>query len=159
MMTNKLNFSKALFFVFILSLAGCATVNVPHYIQAQHPYERTYYGSFNDVLEAVRSSLKQEGWQIAKEVDPNMYERDPLHKPGDEQHILIFTEIKRAQRFVYTRSTHLNVYVSRIDGGVQVDMRYGSVKDFRLWKMRSYRNERLVKKILDRIGQKLLLNK
>lgn len=159
MMTNMRNLSKAFLLVFILSLSGCATVNVPHYIQAQHPYERTYYGSFNDVLNAVRTTLKQEGWQIFKEVDPTMYERNPLHNPGDEQHILIFTEVKRTQRFVYTKSTHLNVYVSRIDGGVGVDMRYGSVKDFHLWKMRSYRNERLVKTILDRIGHKLLLNK
>lgn len=145
--------------VCVLSAAGCATVNPQHYIQAENPYKRTYYGSFNEVLDAVRLTLDEEGWPIAKEVDPNLYERNPLQKSGDQDNILLFSKIKRAQRFVYVKATHLNVYVIPIDGGVEVDLRYGSVTDFRLWKKRSYRNERLVNKILDRVEQKLLLRK
>lgn len=159
MMPGILNTNKFIILAVILGFVGCATVDTGHYIQAQNPYKRTYYGSFNEILDAVRLTLKEEGWQIAKEVDPNLYERNPLHKLGEQDHILIFTQIRRAQRFVYAKSTHLNVYISRIDGGVEVDLRFGSVTDFRLWKSRSYRNERLVKKILDRIEQNHLLNK
>ena len=159
MMPRTLHVRLFIMLVVILSVVGCATVDTGHYIQAQNPYKRTYYGSFDGILVAVRKTLQEEDWQIANEVDPDLYERNPLHKPGEQDNVLIFTEIRRAQRFVYAKSTHLNVYVIRIDGGVEVDLRYVTVTDLRLWKKRSYRNERLVKKVLDRIEQNHLLNK
>ena len=143
----------------VLGMIGCATIDTPHYIQAENPYKRTYYGSFADVLDVVRAALKEEGWQIDKEVDPTLYERNPLYSSGDKEHILIFTQIKRTQRFVYSKATHLNVYVNRISDGVEVDVRYGSVRNFHLWKARSYQNNALIKQLLDRIEQKLLLKK
>ena len=149
---------KTWFIVLVLGMIGCATIDTPHYIQAENPYKRTYYGSFDDVLSMVRETLKEEGWQIVKEVDPTLYERNPLYSSGDKEHILIFTQIKRAQRVVYSRTTHLNIYVNRISDGIEVDVRYGAVRNFHLWKTRSYRNNALIKQMLDHIEQKLLLN-
>lgn len=145
--------------VILLALTGCATIDPPQYIRAEHPYERTYYGEFRGVLDAVRLTLKENGWDAFKEVDANTYERNPLLKPGDEENVLIFTTIRRTQRFVYAKAVHLNVYVSRVDDGVKVDLRYGAVTDLRLWKVRSYHNDRLIKKIQDGIEQKLLSGK
>ena len=158
-MEKTLSFRKTWFIIFILGVIGCASVDTQHYIQAENPYKRTFYGSFADVLDVVRAALKEDRWQIAKEVDPTLYERNPLYSSGDKEHILIFTQIKRSQRFVYSQDTHLNVYVNRVSDGVEVDVRYGSVRNFHLWKTRSYRNNALIKQILDGMERKILLKK
>ena len=142
-----------------MGMFGCASIDAPNYIQAENPYKRTYYGSFDEVLDVVRATVKEDGWQIVKEVDPTLYERNPLYGAGDQGHILILTDIKRSQWGIYSKATHLNVYVHRIAEGVDVDIRYGSVKNFHLWKSQSYRNNALIKKMLDCIEQKLLLKK
>ena len=150
---------KIYFIVLLMGMFGCASIDSANYIQAENPYKRTYYGSFDEVLDVVRAAIKEDGWQIVKEVDPTLYERNPLYSTGDQGHVLILTDVKRAQRIIYLKTTHLNVYVHRIAEGVDVDIRYGSVKNFHLWKSQSYRNNTLIKKMLDRIEQKLLLKK
>lgn len=158
MMKNILNITKVFLLCVLIGAAGCASIP-PQYIPGDQPYKRTYYGDFDDILSVVRSTLEEDGWEVVKEVDPTLYERNPLYNEGEKGHILLFTNIKKSQRFVYSTSTHLNVYVNRIFDGVEVDARYGRVRDFHVLKMRSYKNERLVKKFLDRIEQKLLLTK
>ncbi len=143
----------------LISLTGCASLNLPSYIQAENPYKRTYYGSFQEVLEEVRAGIIAEGWQISKEVDPGQYERNPLVADGDKDHILIFSNVRNFQRGIYKKLVQLNVYVNRTAEGVEVDLRYRSVKNFYLFKINSYRNDKAVKKLLDRIEQKLLLKK
>lgn len=153
MMKKCLNFLVLLFFV------GCASVNVPGYIQAEYPYKRVMYGDFKDVLQAVKDVLIEDGWQIAKETHPALYERNATYGPEDKEHALIFTGIKQRSRLVYSKFVHLNVYINRTSEGIEVDVRYGSVADFYVKKVRRYRDDALVKKILDRIEQKLLIKK
>jgi hypothetical protein len=158
-MMGTFRFQKIYFIALLMGMVGCASINSSNYIQPENPYKRTYYGSFDDVLEVVRATVREDGWQIAKEVDPTLYERNPLYSAGDQGHILILTDIKRAQRIIYSKATNLNIYIHRIAEGVEVDIRYGSVKNFHLWKVRSYRNNALIKKMLDHIEQNLLLKK
>ena len=146
-------------FLVLLCLAGCASVNVPGYIQAENPYKRVMYGDFQSVLQAVKGVLIENGWQIAKETHPALYERNATYGPEDKDHALIFTDIKQMSRLVYSKYIHLNVYINRTAEGIEVDVRYGSVADFYIKKVRRYRNDALVKKILDRIEQKLSVKK
>lgn len=139
--------------------AGCAGLNVPSYIQAESPYKRVYYGEFQSVLDEVRTSLGQEGWHIAKEVDPALYERNPLFGEGDKNHVLIFTDVRKSQRIIYTEAKQLNVYVSLIKEGVEVDVRFRSIKNFYLFRKKSFSNPKSVKRLLDRIEQRLLTAK
>lgn len=148
-----------LFLSFLILSAGCAGLNMPSYIQAENPYKRVYYGEFQSVLEEVKTSLEQEGWHVAKEVDPSLYERNPLFGEGDKNHVLIFTDVRKSQPIIYSEAKQLNVYVSLIKEGVEVDVRFRSVKNFYLWKSRSYKNSKLVKRLLDRIEQRLLTGK
>lgn len=136
---------------------GCASLNVPSYIQAEKPYKRNFYGKFDDVLGEVRAGLADQGWQVEKEVDPSLYERNPLISEGDKDHVLIFLKAREYQRGIYKKTVQLNVYVDRTSEGVEVDVRFRSVKNFYLFKMRAYRNDRLVKDLLDHIEKKLLL--
>lgn len=152
----NIRFLNLCLFACVIGIMGCAGVNPPSYIRAENPYKRTYYGSFDDVANAVRTTLQQDKWQIVKEVDPTLYERNPLYNAGEEGHVLILTNVKKAFRVVYFKTTHLNVYVNRISDGIEVDIRYASTKNFHLWKSRSYRNNVFVNKMLDRIDQKLL---
>ena len=146
-----------LFNIFVLvCLAGCAGLKVPAYIQADYPYKRVVYGDFLDVIEAVKEALVEDGWQIAKETHPSLYERNATYGLEDKEHVLIFTDIKNKSRGIYSRHVHLNVYINRVAEGIEVDVRYGSTVNFHLKKINRYRDDELVKKILDRIEQKLL---
>ncbi|MBL8013769.1 MAG: hypothetical protein JNN05_07980 [Candidatus Omnitrophica bacterium] len=140
-------------------LAGCAGLNLPGYIQSEHPYKRVYYGDFKVVLGEVKTALNQEGWQVVKEVDPLLYERNPLLSEGSQDHVLIFTNVRKFQRVVYSQVQQLNVYVNRVDEGVEVDVRYRSVKNFYVVRTSAYRSDKLVKRLLDRIEQRLLSRK
>ncbi len=150
---------KYLNFLVLLFFAGCASVNVPGYIQAENPYKRVMYGNFQDVVQAAKDVLIEDGWQIAKETHPALYERNATYGPEDQEHALIFTNVKQMSRLVYSKFIHLNVYINRTAEGIEVDVRYGSVVDFYIKKVRRYRNDEFVKKILDRIEQKLLIKK
>jgi hypothetical protein len=150
---------KYLSLVLLVCLVGCAGVSAPNYIQAEHPYKRTVYGSFEEVLDAVRQGLTQEGWAITKETHPSLYERNALYSEDDKEHVLIFTDLKRSNRFVYAGISHLNVYVHKTTEGVELDVRYGGVTNLHFKKVQRYRNDKLVDKFLNSVEQKLLLKK
>lgn len=143
--------------VLFLSVLGCASVSVSGYIQAENPYKRVMYGDFQEVLAAAKGVLVEDGWKIEKETHPALYERNAAYGPEDKDHALIFTDIKQMSRFIYSKYIHLNVYINRTAEGMEVDVRYGSVVDYHIKKIRRYRDDELVKKILDRIEQKLLV--
>jgi hypothetical protein len=141
--------------VLCLFALGCASVKIPNYIRAEHPYERTVYGSYDEVLAAVKDVLKEQGWTVIKETHPALYERNAVYTEEDKEHALIFTNIRQSSRFVYSRFSHMNVYIHRVAEGVKLDVRYGSVTDIYVKKMYRYRNDSLTKRFLDLVEQKL----
>jgi hypothetical protein len=138
---------------------GCASVKVPSYIQAEHPYKRTVYGTFEEVLSAVKEALKEEGWAISKETHPALYERNATYTEEDKDHALIFTETKQSSRLLYSNFSRLNIYVSRTKEGMEIDLRYGKVTDLYLKKIHRYRNDKLAERFLNLVEQKLLIKK
>lgn len=150
---------RVLFCCFAVFWTGCAGLSMPGYIQSENPYKHVYYGDFQTVLGEVKTALNQEGWQVIKEVDPLTYERNPLLSEGSKDHVLIFTNVRKFQRVLYSEVRQLNVYVSKIEEGVEVDVRYRSVKNFYIMRTSSYRNDKLAKRLLNRIEQRLLLRK
>jgi len=151
---------KKYFSVFVLLfLVGCASVKVPSYIQAEHPYKRTVYGTYEEVLSAVKDVLTEEGWAIAKETHPALYERNAVYSEDDKEHALIFTDSKQASRLIYSTFTHLNVYINRTQEGMELDVRYVKVIDLYLKKIHRYRNDAMVERLLNFVEQKLIIKK
>ena len=150
---------KFLSIVILFSVLGCASVRVPAYIQAEHPYKRTVYGEFEDVVAAVKEVLKDEGWTIAKETHPALYERNATFDENDKEHVLIFTETKQSSRLIYSSFTRMNVYINRTQEGMELDVRYGKVTDLYIKKFHRYRNDKMAERLLNLIEQKLIIKK
>ncbi len=150
---------KWLSLIILVFVLGCASVKVPSYIQAEHPYKRTVYGDFEEVLSAVKDVLQEEGWTISKETQPALYERNATYTEEDKEHALIFTETKQSSRLLYSNFSHLNVYINRTNEGMELDVRYGKITDIYFKKIHRYRNDKLAERFLNLVEQKLLIKK
>ncbi len=143
-----------LFLVFLL--AGCASVNVPNYIQDKHPYKKSFYGNFDDILDATKKTLEEYGWRIASTSAPSVFERaeGSEHTPG--QQILLFTELKQTSFFVGTKYSRINVYLREgTDNSTEVEIRYVTVNSMSVKNFYKYRSDHFVERVFKRIDQLL----
>ena len=146
---------RLIVFVFLFIFTGCASLQAPGYIsRIDHPYNRKFYASFEKVTSLFMYVLKKQGWTIANEVDPAIYERDDRYDDRGYQNLLIITEAKRSNRVLYSTVTHLNVLLHSFANTCDVEIRYesrtGLVKQFI-----STRNDRMVEDILNKVEQEL----
>jgi hypothetical protein len=124
----------ALFF-----LSGCASGQMPGYIsRVDHPYDRTFYGSFEKVTSAFMYVLKKQGWTIDSEVDPAIYERDDRYDNNSYQNLLIITDVRK--HFLQLSAAHLNVFIHSNGNTCSVEVRFSSG-----------RGDRAVQDILDTV--------
>lgn len=144
---------KKILIALLVLLTGCASTGVPHYIKAERPYVRKISGNFEEIVASVKDVLYKQGWLIQQEVNPSEYER---REGGEDQQrdILLFTEIKRHSKVAYATYTHLNVFIYANADGAEVDIRYEAITP-RPVRRSSFRNDRLVNKILDAIEQEV----
>jgi len=140
----------------ILTLGGCASINIPNYIHDKHPYQQTYYASFDKVHNATIEALKDLGWAIEKETDPALFERTRETKNESRQQILIFTEIRQLLFFVGSRYARVNVYLQiTADKATEVEIRYVTVTSMLFKSFYDYKNKKAVNRIFKRIEENL----
>ncbi len=144
---------KKLTLLFIaMTLVGCSTVQMPYYIKAEHPYVRKISGDYGQIIAAIKGVLYDLGWGIQDEVNPSEYER---REGGEDQSkdVLFFTEAKRHFSLGCFTYDHLNMFVHATADGAEIDIRYESYTSAGPIKHSSFRNDKLVDPILDRIEQ------
>ena len=135
-------------------LNGCATIEVPQYIQDQHPYQRTVYKGFDQTLDATRQALAELGWTIGKETEPSVYERNRLLE-GPGKAILLMTDIRRTPFFLGSRYTRLNIYLRGGDKVTEVELRYLTLNSLAIKTIQNYKNDAAVDRIFHRIEENL----
>jgi len=145
---------RYLILLFILFLAGCASVPMSEYIgRVDHPYDRKIYASLEKVTSAVMFVLKNKGWDIS-EADPSVYERDERYDNNGYRNLLITTNMRKNSRVLYSTFSHLNVFIHAINNTCDVEIRYESqtrmVKSFI-----SARNDQLAQGILNAVEQEV----
>ncbi len=133
-------------------LAGCASVTIPNYIRDEHPYRKTFYASFDTVLDTTVHALEDFGWKVAKTTEPSVFERNKdTDKPGVKQ-ILLFTDVRQTAFIFGTRYARMNIYVqSGADNSTEVELRYLTVTSASLKNFQNYRNDRYAEKFFARI--------
>ena len=134
--------------VFILT--GCASLQLPAYVQDKHPYVQRFYGEHQEVVEAAKKGLGDFGWQVEGTADPSVYEQNRIPEPGSEN-ILLFTQVRQAPMFLWTSYFRLNVFISSKNKTSDVEIRYSKVKSFSFKGFKGYRNDKLIKQIFQRI--------
>ena len=145
--------------LFLAIVCGCATVQIPGYIKADHPYARKMYGNFDKIVIAARNVLVRNGWKIKTATHPSVYERMEGERENTDKDLLLFTDVKEHSMVLYSSYTHLNVFIHAIAEGAQVEIRYGKVTPLLVKQVQSTSNDKLANKILDQIEQELLESK
>lgn len=145
---------KLILIFFLMSLAGCAGLNVPDYIKADHPVARRVTGSYPKIVDAIKVALFKERWDIRGVDNPSIYERLPSGE-NQAQDIVFFTKIKTHQKFIYSSHEHLNVFVHVVAEGAEVDVRYEVIESSIFGRFHKLRNDRLANHLLDLIEEEL----
>ncbi len=139
----------------LISCVACSSMQVSNYIKADNPYTRKIDANFERVQEALKTVLSRHGFSILQEEDPSVYERNEYtERVNKEKAVLIFTNIKKQSGIVDAVFVHLNVYLYQIGEWTDVDLRYEAAKS-RVKKFYTYRNDKLMKQLLDEIEKEL----
>ena len=145
-----------LFLIVPVLLGGCASINIPHYVGDEHPYEKTFYNDYEAVLKVTKDVLDETGWKIFNITNPSVYEQSKVVVPQGKQ-ILILTEVRLTPMFLGTRYSRLNIYLR---AGTEVnttyaEIRYVSVNSFFYMTFKNYNKNTGVKNLFNRIEKKL----
>ena len=144
---------KKILIIGLIGLMGCVRIQIPNYLQDTYPYKRQYSIDYEQTLEATKKALEELGWVISKISDPVIYEQNWSQGTSQRKQILLFTESKQTSMFLFSRYTQLNTYVRDLEKGAEVELRYIAITPMPFKEWRSYRNDRLVNKIFDRIDR------
>jgi hypothetical protein len=145
------NMKRLLLISLILCLTGCVSVRIPKYLQDKHPYQRKFYASYEETLEAASRTLTQLGWHISGTADPALYEQNQAKDDGGAKSILIFTEIRESSWILFSRYSQLNCYVRTTDAATEVELRYTNILALPFKNFQSYRNDRYIEKVFQQI--------
>jgi len=139
-------------FVFLFFLSSCSSVQTTEYIsRADHPYERKLHASFEKVVSSTVYILKRQGWSVAEEAIPSIYERDERYDNG-YQNLLILTKAKK--KFLHLTNMHLNVFIHGRDNTADVEIRYEAQTSM-IKQFVSTRNDQFIEDIFDDIEKDL----
>ena len=147
---------KIFFILILLFLTGCATVEIPQYVQDQHPYKETFYSSFEDAVEGTSQALEQFGWKIANHYDPGVFEQNKENIGPEAKQIVLSTEVRQMPFFLGTRYARVNAHIYSLEhSSTAVEIRYLTVTSVPFKSFNSYRNDRAAERILKTIKEKL----
>ena len=132
----------------IFLFSGCAAL-LPGYIsRVEHPYDRSFYASYEKVVSSIVFALKKKGWTVDSEANPSIYERDERYDNNGHQNLLIITGVKNS--FFNFKSVNLNILVHSFGNTCDVEIRYEAQTSF-IKRFISVRNDQLAIAILDAI--------
>lgn len=133
-------------------LYGCTTAKIPQYLADKNPYKKQFYASFEETLKAAQTTLQELGWRIAAEGDPAVYEEG---SPRESKQIILFTEVRQTAMFLGSRYARMNVILRAKSEGTEIEIRYLTVNSLPFKNFESFKNERTVHRIFERIDQLL----
>lgn len=140
----------------LMIISGCASVQIPNYIQDKHPYKKVFYGSYDEVLEATTSAIEKLDWEISGKSDPSIYEQSKQLSDPDARQILIFTGIKQTPMILGTRYSRINAYVRTVkENEIEVEVRYLIVNSIPFTSFSGYRKDAFVKRLFNQIEKSL----
>ncbi|MFH1360525.1 MAG: hypothetical protein ABIJ41_05755 [Candidatus Omnitrophota bacterium] len=146
---------KVICLILFMVCAGCVTVKIPKYLRDEFPYEKKYYASYEDTLNATLEALKNLGWKISDTSHPAVFEQEGLIPGEESKQILIFTNVRQTPLLLSSRYMSLNIYVWSLNKSTDVEIRYFSVTPALFKSIQSYKNDPVVEKIFNRISELL----
>lgn len=144
---------KVVVFVWLLSLcfSGCVSLNIPAYIKDMHPYKKTFYASYEDVLARAVESVELVGWRTTDSMDPAIFERHVVTLGAHHSQVLLLA-VTQGQG----KNVRLNVYVREIGAqATEVEVRYLRLISLGFKNVIRYKNDRLAQRLFELIDRRL----
>ncbi len=146
---------KNFFFVLVVVLlAGCATTNMPSYLQPKKPYLTRYYSNYEKSLGAVKQTLTELGWTLEETTDPGVYEHTRFNDL-DEDQMLLVTVVRPTPMLIGTRYARMNIYLRSKKDLSEVEVRYLTTTSTALNNFSTYNNDSAVKRFFERLSEVL----
>ena len=148
---------RRIFYILIpLFLTGCATVDIPNYVQDQHPYKKIFYSDFASVVEVVTQSLQARGWKMSSTLDPAMFEQNKENFSADARQTILSTEVRQTSFILGTTYSRVNVYIYTLEQSeTSVEIRYLKITAFPFKSSSNYRNDLAAERIFKTIAENL----
>ncbi|MCC6759185.1 MAG: hypothetical protein IT395_06140 [Candidatus Omnitrophica bacterium] len=137
-----------------LFLTGCATTNMPSYLQPKKPYIKRYYSNYDKTLSSVKSILTELGWGLEEATDPGVYEHTRFNDL-DENKLLLVTAVRPTPMLVGTRYARMNIYLRSKKEVSEVEVRYLTTTSTALNNFSTYNNDGAVKRFFARLDEVL----
>lgn len=145
---------KILPLISLIFIVGCTSLQIPAYVPDKHPYTQRFYGNHQEVVEAAKKSLHDIGWQVEGTADPLTYEQARLPEAGSDN-ILLFSQVRQTPMFLWTTYRRVNVAINSKDKVSDVEVRYTKINLFPFKQFKSFRNDKLAKRIFQRLTDHL----
>jgi len=140
--------------LFLLLCVGCASAQIPTYLQDKNPYTKRFYANYDEALSAILESLEDLGWEIDARVDPAVYEQKEASL-YDGQRLLVMTKIRQTPMFLGTRYARINIILRSKKDISEVEIRYVTVNSLPIRNITAYRNDSAVERIFNHISELL----
>lgn len=152
----KHNIWKHLGFFVLLTFMGCSTAHIPSYIQDKSPYKQTFYGTYEEVLNATLQALEDHGWLVERTTDPSVYERSKTTVDPNARSVLIMTKVKKYPKMTGSRYGRLNIYlVTNTSESTDLEVRFLTVNSLTFKSFKNYRHDDGVQALFQSIEKKI----
>lgn len=145
---------NSFFVLVVVLLAGCATTNMPSYLQPKKPYLTRYYSNYEKSLSAVKQTLTELGWTLEETTDPGVYEHTRFNDL-DEDQVLLVTVVRPTPMLIGTRYARMNIYLRSKKDLSEVEVRYLTTTSTALNNFSTYNNDSAVKRFFERLSEVL----
>lgn len=145
---------NSFFVLVVVLLAGCATTNMPSYLQPKKPYLTRYYSNYEKSLSAVKQTLIELGWTLEETTDPGVYEHTRFNDL-DEDQVLLVTVVRPTPMLIGTRYARMNIYLRSKKDLSEVEVRYLTTTSTALNNFSTYNNDSAVKRFFERLSEVL----
>jgi len=138
----------------LIFCVGCASAQIPTYLQDKNAYVKRFYADYQEALSAITQTLKDLGWEIDGKVHPSVYELKETSAYDGEQ-LLIMTKIRQTPMFFGTRYARMNIFLRANNDVAEIEIRYLTVNDLPFKDITAYRNDSAVERIFRHIAELL----
>ncbi len=142
----------ALIMSVVFLTAGCVSTKLPQYISDKNPYKREFYVPYEEAMAATQKALTEFGWEVSGEGSPSLYERAGAQ---EMEETILFTEVRQAPFFLGSRYYKLNAILRSGENKTEVEIRYLTITSLPFKNIESYRDDKAIEKIFDRIAKLL----
>ena len=127
---------------------GCSIRPPTQYVHSDYPYQHRFYGSYEQVMDAIKAVLWSQQWVITGQADPSVYDHTKKLTDASRQQAMIFAEQSNKIWGTRYKLRQMNIIVTEVsDVEVVVELRFVEFSRIIGKQIRDYNDDSLIKTI------------